>query len=320
MRKTIVATGVCLSVVFFVGGRSPGEDICHLHPKTLHGPKHKDCSGGFRLVSRTDFAFDADDLVVEKEVEAVVLVSESRANKRCVDAAVEITYTTELEHSVAVTVGGEISGSVEYEAGALFAKCKAIAEAKVTGSRLSGEREKVAVSTKESTTLAPCSQLKYVLVAERITATGSMAVWDHKLVCQCAKCGLEATNYCNKKTISGAAVGWTHTEGGFAPVLDENGNEVKPTGCANCDGDQNSDPDVTPVPDPEFEEPVSEPEFMIESDFEEEPISEPEFMIEPDVEENPISEPEFMIEPDVDDEPISEPELMSEPDVEADLV
>ena len=209
MQKLLLLNA--LGFTLLIGpGVAYGQDghICQLHPKTRHDGGW--LSGGWKRISLTTST--STPIVTAGEPSWEVLHNHTARNPDCDPATSIVSVTKSVTHSCSVGGGITLGGSVEFAAGALFAKCKTTASAQVEVNNNYTDTNEVAVQISSQKIIPPCGQKKYTFKIQKKTASGTVDTYDHKIVCRNVSSGKKETRYCNKTTLSGDAVGWGDTE------------------------------------------------------------------------------------------------------------
>jgi hypothetical protein len=128
--------------------------------------------------------------------------------------AVEETKT----HSVKVTGGWEVGGSLEWAAGNLFAKCKTTVHAKVTGNEENSDTKEVKVTESIVYTIPPCTKIEYWYDIINHTASYEMSAADAEFVCKDFYTNKKENWTCNKAMIFANGVGHSDVDEGIRPI------------------------------------------------------------------------------------------------------
>lgn len=199
-------TAATLGVWAILAVTAFGEHVHDLHPTTSHGNQLAD--GGYaRRVALEDGEGFSSIVTLDSDAWEVIL---DHIENNYTGTPVPVTISQQRSRTHSVSVGGEVSvgGSVEAEAGQLFAKLKATAEANVTfsGSWTGTYEEGINISS--SNTVPPHWSYQYQYKKKSKTASGYVDCYDHKITCQCSNCTYQWVNYCNQVTLTGSAEGW----------------------------------------------------------------------------------------------------------------
>ncbi len=186
-----------------------GQDghICDLHPKTRHDGGW--IWGGWKRISLTTST--STPIVTGGDPTWQILHNHTARNPDCAPATSTVSTSKSVTHSCTVGGGITLGGSVEFAAGALFAKCKTTASAEVEVNGSYSDTNEVTVQISSQKIIPPCGQKKYTFEIQKKTASGTVDTYDHKIVCQNVSTSKRWTGYCNKTTLSGDAVGWGDT-------------------------------------------------------------------------------------------------------------
>ena len=224
---------------------SKGVVAQHVHDSHTGAPHnfHANCGGQFQRMSWMPGGGMSTPNVTLDSEDWEIVHEQTFTNLTCEEKQVSIANTSKRTHSVETSVGVAVAGSVQFAAGALFAKCKLTAGARVSGEKVWGETEEHSVTTTEESKLLPCQSLHYVLKDRKKTASGTITSWDCVTKCQCTRCSAFSTTYCNFTEVTGNATGWQQS-------LSEWGKLPKPADCEICQPTPPTPP--VPPPDPVF--------------------------------------------------------------------
>lgn len=210
----IVAVPLILGVWITTGGLTHAAHVHNAHPTTNHGTEDL-----FQRILLENGPGETIEPTLDFDEENVI-IDDTTFNCNTNPATVGYSFTTSRKHTVVVSGSVEVGGAVEAEAGAFFAKLKALASANVTmGSSWTGEYdESVVVSS--STSLDPGKSIRYYKFKRMKTASGMGMVYDHKIVCECMECHMTYETFCNETWLSGTGTGFLATVGGWETPQD----------------------------------------------------------------------------------------------------
>lgn len=209
--------------IFATAGSATAQHIHDNHPPTTHdGNWH-------RILLISDWSGNKSVKTTSKTLDT--LFARRFTNCACEPVDITIQETETRTHKVSVTGSYTQGSSAEASAKALAGEVKVAAHASVTiggGYEWTAEHQ---YQITQSTSNPKCNIKDFTSTIMRYTATGTMDIADHKIVCANTSGGT-FTNYCNKQTISSDGVGFEGQEDKWQQV----------GACSPCPCDKEEEP------------------------------------------------------------------------------
>lgn len=142
-----------------------------------------------------------------------VAVNVVRSNATCNPATVTINQSYSRTQTINVGVSANASAGLKAAGDMLFAELEGTVGVSFTftGSySISWDQTFTVIDSME---LSECEKVQIIEKINRLSATGTIVYYDHRIICQCLDCGQSVYSFCNVETILGIATGYMERDG-----------------------------------------------------------------------------------------------------------